>query len=194
MNVARRLCGNADLPDELETLEDLADVIGLGRHGDRLEPSKATDAICCRFGEQGIKREELLRGHRRDQRLGGLLACPRAPRNRGSFDRRYRRQRNAGLAQASDHAGSDHDTLVGRPCRPCRGIDHERDVGPDRPAHPEPGCQFARMIGHRLLADRVVGEQGRRYAKLSCSERYQRHRHRAAVLKQLRERHTRMSK
>ena len=72
VDAARDVGGNADLPHLPQTVEDLADVIGLGRDGDGLKQGEMAHAAG--GVEELIEGLDLFGAEIGDQGVGGLLA------------------------------------------------------------------------------------------------------------------------
>jgi hypothetical protein len=116
----------ADVAHIAESIEQLANMVGLWGDRDRLEPCERRHVHRGVEHEQPVEFGHLLVGHFREQSVRRALAGASSPGNRGALDDATGRQDNARRAKRRDDRGDDGLPAIGAPGSLSRGLDHHR--------------------------------------------------------------------
>lgn len=173
---------------------DLVALLGFARHGDTLAVVRP-DRLMPSPVASSKRPSSASNWSAVKDRTKAWAACLRArvrPAMLAPFDGRDRQPHDARVPQTGDDAAGDADALVCGPRCSRSRLDHQGKIAPNRPSHPEPGRQLARMIGHHLIAGRAIGHHHRGQPKLGCDESDQFAWHLLSIEAPLRKRRPRM--
>jgi hypothetical protein len=158
---ARRGAGRqADVADEAQSVDQLADMVRLRRCRNIFQPGERRHSDGGIDSKQLVKFGDLRGGDGVEQGIRGTFAGAGAPGNGGALDHRRRREKDLLGAKGSDGAGHDRLASVGVPGGLRGGLDHQGEIGSGRQAHPKHRGQGAAMVRHRLGPAGIFGERG----------------------------------
>lgn len=92
MHEGAEFCRNSDFSDLAQAVENVANVIGLHRCRNRLQPGERSDNFVGFGDEKRIERVQLLRPEAGQKGMSGLLSGSRPSGDSGTLDCRYRNQ------------------------------------------------------------------------------------------------------
>ena len=167
MDAAGALGRHADAPDQLQPVQQLADVVRLGRDRHGLEPGEGRHAHGRVNDEQPVQLGHLLSGQSDYQGVGRPLAGTRPAGDGDALDHGRAGQDDAGGPQGRNDRRGDGLAAVGAAGRLRRRLDHRRQVGHGRRAQAQGGSELARVVGHGLRAAGVFSEGGCRDFELA---------------------------
>ena len=157
---------HANSPDKVQTVQQLADMVGLGRDGHGLEPGEGRHAHERINDQQPIQLGQMFSGQPGHQGIGRPLAGTRPAGNGNTLDHGRAWQDDAGSPQGRDDRRGDGLSALGAAGRLRRSLDHRRQVGQGRRVQAQGDGELARVVRHGLRATGVLGEGRHWYLKL----------------------------